>query len=978
MAFQTPASPILQLIHRTIEGAQVRELPDQDLLERFRAKEDKSAFHALLRRHGPMVLDVCRGVLGNEADAEDAFQATFLILARKAGSIRKAASLASWLHGVACRTALTARTESAARQKHEARVPAREASGPEDLSWREVRQVLHEELASLHDRYRAPLVLCYLEGVTQEAAAAQLKLAKSTLRERLERGRVLLRTRLLRRGLGPAAVLVTAAWPAVNASAGLPLSVVSNTINAACLFAVGKAAVPGMISAKAAALTEGALKAMFLGKLKIIAAVLVLLAAVAAGATGFLQQSPAAAEPPARKAETRSISDPEKSSGEPKPLVIHQDAVVHRVAWTPKSDSLATVGLTFDVVDFKDANGNNTGAGALWPSSTINLWDARTGKLRCRLSDEKHTYVTALAFSLDEDTAAVTVSVHFEDPAKRGETSYRLEAWLLDAESGRVTHRFPLDGFATELAFSPDGTRVALGGKKGNGSFVEIWDACRHRRIGGTTEKLPAPDAENRVTCLAFAHDGKLLAAGETSGIVRLFDGKTGALIQTLEGHREWVSGVGFSPDGKTLISASTDTTVRLWDVAAGKLRRTLRGNEAPVTAFACSPDGRFFATTGEVKKDGQSVIEAILWDAKTGKPTKTLTDLTTPIKSLAFSPDGAMLALGGGVADYPKPGRDFAITTGGAALFRVPPTSANSEPQDEQPKSATQLALQAHAQAAAFDKLPRFSYWVRTRHGIVNSMRAVDASPETLKQALTAEVLKEDWLGWYETVLAWDEKRFIREILPAESNLNYNFRFWTADEGWDRAEAQDKSSRNFTRMSGPQKMWDVPDHPAGTLINLFDLGYLRLTPHNYRWGRTVPRTCHQMTPRAPEKATWQHAGVEKFGDETCDVVESNGAGGARLWISQKSGRVRGLLTYPFERPEPNELVQFDDYREVAPGVWLPYREIRSFPQASETPGKHVLRRSELVVKEVRTDRDLAGRYAELLPKDGDRIQDQR
>jgi hypothetical protein len=256
--------------------------------------------------------------------------------------------------------------------------------------------------------------------------------------------------------------------------------------------------------------------------------------------------------------------------------------------------------------------------------------------------------------------------------------------------------------------------------------------------------------------------------------------------------------------------------------------------------------------------------------------------------------------------------------------------------------------------------------------------MREVDASPETLKHALTAKVLKKDWVGWYETVLAWDEKRFIREILPAEAELNYNFRFWTDKEGWDRAEAHDKSSRNFTRFSGPQKMWDVPDHPAGTLINLFDFSYLRLTPHKYRWGQTIPRTCQQMTPLRPEKAVWKHAGVEKFGGEACDIVEATGAGGARLWIGQETGRVRGVLTYPFERPEPNEFVQFDDYRQVAPGVWLPYREVRTFPHASATPGKHLLNRSELVVEEVRTDRDLATRYAELLPKAGDRVQDQR
>jgi cytochrome c peroxidase len=277
------SSPILQLIRRAVEDRRVRELPDQELLQRFHAHQDQAAFHALLCRHGPMVLDVCRGLLGNEADSEDAFQATFLILVRQAGSIRKTAALGSWLHGVAYRTALKARAQSATRQKYEARAPVRQAAEPDDLSWREVRQLLHEEISGLPERYRAPLVLCYLEGATQEAAAVQLRLGKSTLRERLERGRTLLRTRLLRRGLGPAAFLVAAAWPAQNAAAALPTATVLGTIKAASLCAAGQAAAPSVISAKVAALTEGVLKAMSLAKLKTAVLLTAGIAAVTVG-----------------------------------------------------------------------------------------------------------------------------------------------------------------------------------------------------------------------------------------------------------------------------------------------------------------------------------------------------------------------------------------------------------------------------------------------------------------------------------------------------------------------------------------------------------------------------------------------------------------------------------------------------------------------------------------------------------------------
>src|SRR5262245_55824444 len=274
MMAKAVSSPILQLIRRLVEDEGVRQLSDQDLLQQFSDHRDEAAFGTLLRRHGPMVLDVCRGVFGNEADAEDAFQATFLVLACKAASIQKRASVGSWLHGVAYRTALKARAQSATRQKNEARSPPRTTSEPDDLTWREMQEILHEELTGLAERYRVPLVACYLEGKTQDEAGAQLGLAKSTLKERLERGRSLLRSRLLRRGLGPAAVLLATAWPSATSAACLPATLASSTIKVASLYAAGQGPPGGVISVKVAALTEGVLRSMWLTKTKITAAVL--------------------------------------------------------------------------------------------------------------------------------------------------------------------------------------------------------------------------------------------------------------------------------------------------------------------------------------------------------------------------------------------------------------------------------------------------------------------------------------------------------------------------------------------------------------------------------------------------------------------------------------------------------------------------------------------------------------------------------
>jgi RNA polymerase sigma factor (sigma-70 family) len=300
----TPAtSSIWHLIRKTVEGRGAREAADPELLQRFHAQRDQDAFHALIRRHGPMVLDVCRGVLANEADVEDAFQATFLILVRKAGSIRKTGSLASWLHGVAYRTALKARSQSAVRKKHETRLPARLPSARDEPGWGEVQQVLHEELHGLSERYRAPLVLCYLEGMTQDAAAVQLNLAKSTLRERLERGRAQLRLRLIRRGLGPAALLLAAAWPAARTTAGVPAALTASTLEAAAMGVAGKAG-SAVISVAVSSLTEGVIRTMFLTKMKCLSIVLSAMMLLGLGVGTAMLPMPTTAqaytEPPAQ------------------------------------------------------------------------------------------------------------------------------------------------------------------------------------------------------------------------------------------------------------------------------------------------------------------------------------------------------------------------------------------------------------------------------------------------------------------------------------------------------------------------------------------------------------------------------------------------------------------------------------------------------------------------------------------------------
>jgi RNA polymerase sigma factor (sigma-70 family) len=270
-------------LHRLVEDQGAKQLSDQELLARFAARRDRAAFHMLLRRHGPMVLSVCRSLLPSEDDAEDAFQATFLVLVHKSASIRKTSALAQWLHGVAYRTARKAQAEFARRHKHEPRASRPEAVPPEDLTWREVQSVVHEEVVGLSERYRAPLALCYLQGARLEDAAAQLGLTKGTLKARLERGRDLLRARLVRRGLGPAAVLVASAWPAPA-----PAALLAATARAA-------AALPtaGPVSTRVATLTEGVLHTMSGTRMNKLTAVLACLAIFALGLGTLAYSGPA-------------------------------------------------------------------------------------------------------------------------------------------------------------------------------------------------------------------------------------------------------------------------------------------------------------------------------------------------------------------------------------------------------------------------------------------------------------------------------------------------------------------------------------------------------------------------------------------------------------------------------------------------------------------------------------------------------------
>jgi RNA polymerase sigma factor (sigma-70 family) len=255
---------------------------DRQLLERFTRLHDGAAFAALVQRHGPLVLSVCRRVLQHAHDAEDAFQATFLVLVRKAGSIAKPDSLANWLYGVAFRTARKARTSAARRRNYERQaITMGVADLLPEVTWRELRATLDEELYHLPDKYREPLVLCYLQGKTNEEAAHQLGWPIGSMSARLARGRELLRDRLASRNRAVPPVLLASLLARVPEAASVPAHLREVTVQAALSLAAG--GVAGSLSPAVRALVEGTGKATGSGRSAVLVALLLALAALMLG-----------------------------------------------------------------------------------------------------------------------------------------------------------------------------------------------------------------------------------------------------------------------------------------------------------------------------------------------------------------------------------------------------------------------------------------------------------------------------------------------------------------------------------------------------------------------------------------------------------------------------------------------------------------------------------------------------------------------
>jgi RNA polymerase sigma factor (sigma-70 family) len=479
------ASEILRYIRQWAARERPEHLPDHDYLTRFVRTRDEAAFTALVHRHGPMVLRVCRAVLGDFHAAEDAFQATFLVLARKARSIHAQRSLSSWLYKVAQRIAWRAKADTGRQRAREAQSPQRLNVDPlDEVSWWEVQAIFYDELEKLSERYRGPLILCCLEGKARDEAAKQLGCREGTLKSRLERGRRLLRTRLARRGLTLSAGLLATLLAPEGTSAALPGVLISAAIRVSLALGGGTMAT-ATTPVRILTLAEGVIQAMFITKIKVAAAVLLFVVALAATGVGFALQRidlapPANAQrqdgvkPAAREADpTHAVAGQAKEDRHDDPLrgtVYAADGAPASgaVVWAAKS----TLGPLQRQETIADANGRYL---LRLDPGTWFVW-ARRGS-QGREGPARHERVEIAA-----DRAPESITIRLEE---RG----ILRGRLLEAETGKpiAGGQFFLDA-GLVLTTGADG-RFEVGGlwRGGHEAFVVARDRMRMRVLFDTT-----------------------------------------------------------------------------------------------------------------------------------------------------------------------------------------------------------------------------------------------------------------------------------------------------------------------------------------------------------------------------------------------------------------------------------------------------------------------------------------------------------
>ena len=637
----------------------VRDLSDRQLLERFLTADHadaEAAFTFLVDRHGPMVLHVCRQVLDGSHDAQDAFQATFLVFLRRAKSIRKHDSLASWLFGVAMRVARRAQHAAIVRRIHERNAGDLVAATSPSTDGHIARlAALHNEIARLPDRYREPIVLCHLEGLSTAAAAQRLGCPQGTILSRLARGRERLRRRLSPRGQVESMELLVATWGRPEPTKAPPAALVTSTVQYAVRALTGRAALAASISPSVAALTQATLRTVFMTRMLLAGALLSTAAVITLVTIPVFRPSLIAGS------QATSIDKGPKEHG--KPQTIEQKSLYSR----DLEDALYKL-LKRDhefneprwpfVIKVRDVQDKRL-IDATFKHRTkglVNEYDAiiqaKRAVLRFDLNAKivraflEHAEVQHFSRDADMrfgDTALIdneTLEIPIP-PGPEPQPEFQME--MMDSDQ------------TLSLVYSSDGKMLATAGFDG---AVHLWDMIEAKEVA------TLKGANSTIRAVAFSSDGKALACVNDTGDAKIWDVATGTLTKSLPGLSEpmreargKLSAIAFAPDGELLAIAGQAQfkagtlgyiyEVRILEVQSGQSRWSHMGRGEGAMSLAFSPDGEVLASAG-----WRSVK---LWNSQTGEPVRNLSPTRGGIYSAAFTPDGRTL-LGGGIVGPASP----------------------------------------------------------------------------------------------------------------------------------------------------------------------------------------------------------------------------------------------------------------------------------------------------------------------------------